>query len=270
MRLKGKVALVTGGNGGMGAGIVKAFIREGARVAFCGRSPEKIALANEEFKKIGGDVLGIQCDVGISGEVKKMFTQIIERFGTLDILVNNAGAPRRVPADRNKYLELTTTNGPKFSLGITRYMSDKEWEDSIRSNLNSVFYCCREALNIMEPKGYGKIINVTSIAGVSNRSPHSPNYSAGKGGVVAFTRSLAAEVAGAGVIVNAVAPSFVGTDYMNSFISRNAEVAGKMVQSVPLKRISTVDEQVAVITFLASDESSYIVGQVINVNGGMF
>lgn len=270
MRLKSKVALVTGGNGGMGAGVVKAFIREGAHVAFCGRNPEKIALATEEFEKMGGDVLGIQCDVGNSGEVKDMFAQLIERFGTLDILVNNAGAPRRVPADRNKYLDLTTKIGPKFSLGITRYMSDEEWENSIRSNLHSVFYCCREALNIMEPKEYGKIINVSSIAGVSNRSPHSPNYSAGKGGVVAFTRSLAAEVAGAGVIVNAVAPSFVGTDYMKSFTERNAEVAGRMVQGIPLKRISTVEEQVAVITFLASDESNYIVGQVINVNGGMF
>ncbi|MEL7568559.1 MAG: SDR family NAD(P)-dependent oxidoreductase [Dehalobacterium sp.] len=270
MRFKDKVALVTGGNGGIGAGIVKALLKEGAKVAFCDLNPEKIAQSAKEFKGLSEDVLAMLCDLGSSKEVKDMFAQIIERFGTLDILVNNAGVPRRVPADRDKYLELTTNSDLKFSLGITRNMSDEEWEDSIRNNLNSVFYCCREALNIMEPKGYGKIVNVASMAGVSNRSPHSPNYSAGKGGVVAFTRSLAAEVAGAGVYVNAVAPGFVATNYMSSFAKKNVEVAGKLVQGIPLKRMSTVDEQVAVITFLASDESNYILGQCINVNGGMF
>ena len=215
-------------------------------------------------------MLGVQCDVADSSQVKAMFRQVLETFGTLDILVNNAGMPRRVPADRDRYLAMWTNPGPKESLGITRNMSDEEWEASIRTNLNSVFYCCREALNIMEDKGYGRIVNVASSAGVSNRSPHSPNYSAGKGGVVAFSRSLAAEVAPAGVVVNSVSPGSVATQYMSGFAAKNQDTAARMVMGIALNRMSTVEEQVAVISFLASEECSYIVGQNINVNGGMF
>lgn len=267
MRLENKVALVTGGNGGLGACIVKMFVREGAKVAFCGRNKTKIDQVIEECETMGGDVLGIQCDVTNSADVKRMFQEIVEKYGTLDILVNNAAKPRRVPEDREKSLQLNRSNR-KFSLGITRNMSDEEWLDSMNANLNSVFYCCREALNIMEPRGYGKIINIASLAGVCNRSPHSPNYSAAKGGVVAFTRSLAVEVIGAGVIVNAIAPGGIATKYISSFANEN-ESSKIMLQDIPIGRLSTPEEQASVVLFLASDESNYIVGQTINVNGGI-
>lgn len=270
MKLKDKVALVTGGNGGIGAAIVKSFLQEGAKVAFCGRNEAKIAAAENDYRALGGEVLAIQCDVTKSDEVKKMFSKVVAHFGTLDILVNNAGAPRRVPEDRNRYLEITTMPGVNYSLGITRNMSDEEWENSIQANLNSVFYCTREALNIMEPKNYGRIINIVSMAGVSNKSPHSPNYSAAKGGVVAFTRSLAVEVGASNVLVNCIAPSLVSSNYMKSFAEKDPDMAARLVMGIPLKQMSTPEEQAAVVTFLASDDASYINGQCINVNGGMF
>lgn len=270
MRLKNKVALVTGGSGGIGTAVVKKFIEEGAKVAFCGRNEEKIQRVEQKIRELGGDVLGIRCDVSNSADVKTMFQTVVEHYGTVDILVNNAGMARRVHEDRDRYLEISTNPGPKYSLDITRNMSDEEWEESIRINLNSVFYCSREALHIMEPKQYGRIINVASIAGVSNKSPHSPNYAAAKGGVAAFTRSLAAEVGPSGILVNAVAPSFVQGEYFESFLHSNPDMVARLVMGAPLNRMSTEEEQAAVIAFLASDEASFITGQCINVNGGLF
>jgi len=270
MKLKDKVALVTGGNGGLGAVIVRKMIEEGAKVAFCGRNEEKIRQVEKELLEMGGDVLGIRCDISSSADVKVMFQKVIEKYGTLDILVNNAGMARRVHEDRDRYLEISTNPGPKYSLDITRNMSDEEWEASIQVNLNSVFYCSREALQIMEPKKYGRIINVASIAGVSNKSPHSPNYAAAKGGVVAFTRSLAAEVGPSGILVNAIAPSFVQGDYFDSFLQSAPDMVARLVMGAPLNRMSTPEEQAAVVCFLSSDEASFITGQCIHVNGGLF
>ncbi|MGM9525878.1 MAG: SDR family NAD(P)-dependent oxidoreductase, partial [Peptococcaceae bacterium] len=158
-KLDGRVALVTGGNGGLGGGIVKGLLAEGAKVVFCGRNEEKNQAALERYKEISDDVVAIRCDVGNSADVKAMFAQIMEQFGRLDILVNNAAVTggrglhhSNGKTDREKYLNLTTLPGEKFSLEITKNLTDEEWEDCIQVNLNGVFYCTREALKIMEAK----------------------------------------------------------------------------------------------------------------------
>ena len=159
-----------------------------------------------------------------------------EHFGTLDILVNNAGVARKAPKDRDNYFKLTMETGQMFSLGVTRSMTDEEWLDSMNNNLNSVFYCTRAALNIMEPKGYGKIINVSSTAGISNTSAHSPSYSTAKGAIAAFTRSVAREVIGAGVIVNAVAPGGILTKFWkNPEVGK--DILDKVTFPIPAKRM---------------------------------
>lgn len=198
-----------------------------------------------------------------------MFNKITNHFGTLDILVNNAGVARKAPQDRDNYFKLTTEFTPPFSLEVTRNMSDEEWLNIININLNGVFYCTRAALNIMEPKGYGKIINVSSTAGISNTSAHSPNYSAAKGAIAAFTRSVAREVAGAGVIVNAVAPGGIATKFWSN-PNIGEDIYDKLVFPIPLKRLGTVQEHASLILYLASDDSNYIVGQIISANGGMY
>lgn len=180
MKLKGRVALVTGGNSGLGRGIALAYAREGAKVVICGRNEERLQAVKEEIEEIHAEALAIKADVSSSSQVKEMFSKILDRFGTLDILVNNAGIFRSDDEgvnDRIKHLDLLTTPIPRHSLQITRNMSDKDWQKMFEVNVNGVFYCTREALNIMEDKGDGKIINIASIAGISAISSHSPNYS---------------------------------------------------------------------------------------------
>ena len=269
LKLKDKVVLVTGGYGDLGTELVIRFLQEGAKVAFCGRSQEKVDAAEQDFRKISDQVLGIRCDVGNSPDVQAMFDKIVEHFGTLDILVNNAGVARNAPKDRDNYFKLTMETGQMFSLGVTRSMTDEEWLDSMNNNLNSVFYCTRAALNIMEPKGYGKIINVSSTAGISNTSAHSPSYSTAKGAIAAFTRSVAREVIGAGVIVNAVAPGGILTKFWkNPEVGK--DILDKVTFPIPAKRMGTVHEHASLILYLASDEANYIVGQVVSANGGLY
>lgn len=276
-KLTGKVALVTGGNGGLGQGIAKAFLAEGAKVAFCGRNAEKNKAALANLQPLG-EVLAITCDVANSSEVKAMFAQVLAHFGTLDILVNNAAVTGgrgmhkgNGKTDRENFLDLTTLPGEKFSLEITKNMTDEEWESCIQVNLNGVFYCTREALKIMEAKKYGKIINIASIAGISNQSAHSPAYAAAKGGVVAFTKNLAVEVAGANILVNAIAPGAIQTEGFEHFMTvAGPEVTARMKQTCPLNRLGKIEEHASLAVYLASDDANYITGQVIATNGGMF
>lgn len=198
-----------------------------------------------------------------------MFSQVINRFGTLDILVNNAAALRKTPQAAKARLAHMKRSHIKnrTSLEVTKNISDDEWNWMIAGTLNSVFYCTREALHIMEKKKYGKIINIASVAGISGLSPHSPDYSAAKGGVVAFTKAVAAEVAPAGVIVNAIAAGGIATPEFLTLISKFGEGA---LRGMPLQRLGTIEEYASLVVYLASDEAGYIIGQVISPNGGIF
>ena len=268
MKLKDRIALVTGAGGGLGQGIALAFVREGAKVVVNDISEAGIDDTLGKIADLGGEGLGVRADVSSSREVREMFARVVERFGTLDVLVNNAakvdtseeGTRARLEHYRNR-----TTPGPVRSLGRTRNMTDEEWQSFIDVDLTSVFYCTREALGIMEDKGYGKIINIASIAGLSASTSSAPHYSAAKGGVIALTRSVAAEVIGAGVIVNCIAPGGVATPPWE----RAPKAAKDMVlQLIPARRMGTVEEYASLAVYLACDESNYIVGQVISPNGG--
>lgn len=277
MRFNEKVALVTGGSEGLGKGIGLAFAREGARVVINGRNPDKLAQAVEDVRAaagVGADrVIGIAADIGDSAGVAAMFKQAVDTFGTLDILINNAAL---TPSDaesakaRIEFMQMATTPVPKHSLKVTSQMSDERWLQMINTNLNGLFYCTREALRIMEPKGYGKIVNIGSIAGISGISAHSPHYSASKGGMVAFTKSVAVEVAGAGINVNCIAAGGVATDAWDEAIARGGDaLKAQLMQLIPAGRMGSIEEFASLALYLASDAAGYLMGQIISPNGGM-
>jgi 3-oxoacyl-[acyl-carrier protein] reductase len=185
-------------------------------------------------------------------------------------LVNNAALVpgRQVDTERrNRHYAYLTTPVPRQSLGFTSNMSDEEWHRYWDVNVHGLFYCTREALKLMEPQRDGKIINIASIAGISAMSAHSPHYSATKGAVVALTKSVAAEVAGANVFVNAMAPGGVATpEFTKYFEATGEEKRNQFWQVVPAGRLGTMDEYASMVTYLAGDH--YLVGQVISPNGG--
>ena len=276
MRFAGKLALVTGGSDGLGKGIARAFLREGARVAISGRNREKLDAALADLVATTGAapdaMLGIAADIGDSAAVTRMFAEVLAKFGTLDILINNAA---RTPSDKDssqarmEAVKLMTTPVPKHSLQVTSHMSDETWQAMINTNLNGLFYCTREALKIMEPKAYGKIVNIASVAGISGVSFHSPHYSASKGGMVAFTKSVGVEVIGGGINVNCIAAGGVATEAWEQIIAQAGEqLRAQLMQIIPAGRMGTIEEFASLALYLASDEAAYLAGQVISPNGG--
>lgn len=275
MRFKDKVVLVTGGSEGLGKGIAEGFLREGARVAINGRNRDKLARAVEDLRAKTGaapeSVLAVAADIGDSGSVDRMFGEVVRVFGTLDVLINNAALTPTDPEStraRLDFVQMTTTPVAKHSLCVTSNMSDERWLQMINTNLNGLFYCTRAALRIMEAKGYGKIVNVGSVAGISGVSAHSPHYSASKGGMVAFTKSVAVEVAGAGINVNCIAAGGVATEAWDQIIARGGEaMRAQLMQLVPAGRMGTINEFASLALYLASDEAAYLMGQIISPNG---
>jgi len=273
MRLKDKVVLITGASQGLGRGIAVAVAKEGAKVAVNGRKESDLTATLEKLHEMGAEAIAAPADVSISEQVQQMVTKVVEKFGTLDVLVNNAAITPSSDTSRKAragFLQLMTTAIPKHSLEVTKNISDEEWGRIISVNLTGVFYCMREALKIMEAKKYGKIINISSIAGVSGLSFHSPHYSASKAGVVGLTRSVGLEVIGAGINVNCIACGGIMTEsWAAAFAAMGKESQERQLQLIPAGRMGSIEEYANTVVFLASDESSYIVGQTINVNGGV-
>jgi 3-oxoacyl-[acyl-carrier protein] reductase len=272
MNLNGKVALVTGGAAGLGKAITFAYARAGARLVVCGTNEQRLVETEEAVRALGAECLAIRCDVSSSAAVAAMFEQACARFGTIHVLVNNAAIIPASPDDevrRNKHYAYLTTPMPRQSLGFTSAMTDQEWHRFWDVNVHGVFYCTREALRRMEPQKDGKIINIASLAGISGLSAHSPHYSASKGAVVAFTRSVAAEVAGANIFVNAIAAGGVHTELFGSFLANmDQEERARVFQLVPLGRLGSPEEYAGLALYLACD-GHYLVGQIIGANGGM-
>jgi len=273
MSLENKVVLITGAAGGLGAALALSFAAERARVVLCDINEKGLDAIAAKVRETGADCLPLCFDVGSSVAVSDNFQQALRHFGDLDVLINNAAVLANRPADaerRAAHYSYLTTPQPRHSLGFTSAMSDEDWLRYWDVNVHGVFYCTREALKVMEPKRSGKIINIASIAGLSAFSAHTPQYSATKGAVIAFTRSVAAEVAGANIFVNAIAPGGVHTPDFARFLDQIGEQArNQLFQLVPLGRLGTPEEYASLAVYLAKD-GHYIAGQIISPNGGMF
>ena len=273
MQLSNKVALITGATRGFGRDLATAFAREGAKVVVHGRQAAKIAETVDDIVAAGGIAFGVEADVANSSDVRVMFEKILGHFGTLDILVNNAALTPSSPESaraRKMAMDLMTTPVPKHSLGVTKSMSDEDWAQMMRVNVDGTFYCTREALKIMEAKRYGRIVNIASIAGLSGLSFHSPHYSASKGAIVAFTRSVALEVIGAGVAVNCIAAGGIATEAWNqAFAAMGETLRAQVMQMIPAGRLGSIAEFTSLAVYLAGEQAGYLVGQVISPNGGV-
>lgn len=245
MRLAGKSVLITGASRGIGREIALEMARQGADVAVNYSGSE--AKANEtvdEIKALGQDAFAIQCDVSNSESVSNMVKETIDRFGKLDILVNNAG--------------ITKDN-------LLMRMKEQEWDDVININLKGVFLCTKAVTRQMMKQRQGRIINIASIVGVSGNAGQA-NYVAAKAGVIGLTKTTAKELSSRNITVNAVAPGFITTDMTDKL---SEEVKTEMLKQIPLARFGEPKDIANVAVFLASDESSYMTGQTLHVDGGM-
>jgi 3-oxoacyl-[acyl-carrier protein] reductase len=246
MKLDGKTALVTGGSRGIGRAIALKLAKEGANVAVNYAGSE--ALANEvveEIKQLGKDAIAIQCDVSNGDSVAEMIKETIAHFGSLDILVNNAGITRD---------------------NLLMRMKESEWDDVINTNLKGVFHCTKAVSRQMMKQRKGRIINITSIVGVTG-NPGQANYVAAKAGVIGLTKTTAKELAQRNITVNAVAPGFITTDMTDNLPE---DVKNAMLSQIPLAKFGEPDDIANAVVFLASDESGYITGQTIHIDGGMY
>jgi len=268
MLLADRIALITGAGSGLGRAMALTFAREGARVAVNDLRREAAAQVAAEIDAAGGRALVLPADVSDSVEVAAIFEQLVESWGTLDILVNNAGIALITDVVKAKFGEMmaATLSGvrPTGSIGATRMMLDSQWRRTLSVHLDGTFYCTREALKIMEPRGAGKIINMASIAGTTGLLG-SPDYSAAKAGIIGFTKAVAREVIGAGIYVNAIAPGYIDTPLLDVL---DEPMKQMILLQTPIGRLGTTREVATVALYLAGDDSSYMVGQVISPNGG--
>jgi 3-oxoacyl-[acyl-carrier protein] reductase len=269
--LAGRVALVTGAGPGLGRTLATALAEAGANLVVCDINEQNLADARTAVEKTGAQCLTVRCDVSDSASVQRMFAQAAERFGTVHILVNNAAlTPNRKSDDvrRNRHYTYLTTPVPRQSLEFTSNITDEEWHRWWGVNVHGTFYCTREALKMMEPQKYGRIINIASLSGMSGLSAHSPHYSATKGAVIAFTKAVAAEVAGSNIYANVMAPGLVHTQEVDAILQTMGEEGrNRFMQLVPSGRMGTPEEYAATVVHLAGEH--YLVGQVISPNGGM-
>lgn len=244
-RLEGKTALVTGASRGIGAAIAVRLASEGARVAvnYAGRA-DAAAEVVARIEAAGGEAFALQCDISDGEACAALVAAAAERLGSLDILVNNAGITRD---------------------GLLVRMSDDDWNAVIDTNLSGAFYATRAAAKLMMKARTGSIINIASVVGIMGNAGQ-VNYSAAKAGLIGMTKSVARELASRGVRANAVAPGFIATDMTEAMPEAAREGVQKMIA---LGRLGTADDVAATVAFLASDDASYITGQVIAVDGGM-
>jgi len=274
MKLKDKVALVTGGGSGLGRAIALLYAREGARVVVNDINLEAAQKTVEEMGDAKPRGLAVRADVSDSAQVKAMFDEIAKGFGRLDILVNNAGIAEATGEEMDRLNqkfearvgETLSGQGVQTQWDVVGNMTDEAWLKMIGVHLNGTFFCTREAVKLMGGERGGVIINMSSVAGLMGLEA-APHYSAAKAGIIGFTRAVARELGSLNVRVNAVCPSFITTP-MTEGISPML----KMMTSgqTPLGRWGEPDEVASVALFLASDDSSFITGQWISPNGGLF
>ena len=244
-KLDGQAALVTGASRGIGKAIALELAREGAKVALnYASSDAKAQAVADEIKELGGEAVLAKANLADPAEARAMVAKVIEQFGGLDILVNNAGITR----DRS-----------------IKKLTDDAWQEVIQTNLNGYFYCTSAALPTMLEKKSGRIVNISSMNGQIGAFGQA-NYSAAKGGIIAFTKTAALELAKSGITVNTVAPGFTETDM---FAEVPENIQGQIKDRIPMGRFAKPEEIAKAVLFLISD-GDYITGQQINVNGGAY
>ncbi|WP_071459412.1 3-oxoacyl-[acyl-carrier-protein] reductase [Bacillus massilinigeriensis] len=245
MKLHGKAVLVTGASRGIGREIALELAREGADIAVNYSGSEQRAIETaEEIKRMGRQAIVVKADVSDASDVEKMVKDTIQAFGKLDILVNNAGITRD---------------------NLLMRMKESDWDDVMNINLKGVFLCTKAVTRQMMKQRSGRIINISSIVGVMGNAGQA-NYVAAKAGVIGLTKTAAKELASRGITVNAIAPGFITTDMTDKLPD---EVKEGMLKTIPLARLGEPSDIAKTVLFLASEDSRYITGQTLHVDGGM-
>ena len=245
MSMEGKIAIVTGGSRGIGRAVCLELARQGARVAvnYAGNA----AAAEETVKAcqdLGAEAFAIQADVADAAACDAMVKEVLSRFGRVDILVNNAGVTRD---------------------GLMLTMKESDWDTVLDTNLKGAFQCMKAVYRPMMKQKYGRVVNLSSIVGIRGNAGQA-NYAASKAGLIGLTKSMAKELAARNVTVNAVAPGFIDTD-MTAALPEKAREA--MLASIPMGRLGQAEDVARAVAFFAGDESAYVTGQVLCVDGGM-
>ncbi|MCU0494100.1 MAG: 3-oxoacyl-[acyl-carrier-protein] reductase [Chloroflexaceae bacterium] len=244
-RLDGKVAIVTGAAKGIGRAIAVEMAKEGAKVVINYNSSEAAAQeVADEIAKFGGTTMVIQANVSVADEARGMVKKVLDNWGRVDVLVNNAGITR------DKSL---------------RKMTDEDWVSVVDNNLNGVYYCTTAVMNPMIEQKFGRIINISSYVGQGGNFGQA-NYGASKGGIIAFTKTAALELARYNITVNSLAPGFTLTDMLSKVPD---QVQDQIKARIPMGRFGMPEEMAKAVVFLAAD-ADYITGQQINVNGGVY
>ncbi len=247
--LSGKYALVTGSSRGIGEGIALSLAQQGANVAVnCHSNADRCSTVATQIKQMGRDAIATQADVSNSDHVKKMFTAVNEKWGRLDILVNNAGI-----IDYSGFEDIT----------------EEDWDKVLAVNLKGQFLCSQEAVKLMKPNKWGRIINIASISsgGVGIGFKNISHYSASKGGVVALTENMAIELAQYGINVNAIAPGAIESDMSFTVQQDDEQLKGTLMQ-IPKRRMGKPEDVGAAAVYLSSQEADYVTGTVLYVDGG--
>jgi 3-oxoacyl-[acyl-carrier protein] reductase len=244
MKLKDRVAIITGAARGIGKAIALTFIREGAKVALVDIDQKQLEALRNEIERRKGESISISCDITKSPEVHEMVNQVKKAFGRIDILVNNAGIIRR---------------------GTIETVTEEDWDRVIAVNLKGTFNCCKATFEIMKQQRYGKIVSISSISGKLGDITSAPGYGPSKAGIDALSKTLAKQLAPYGINVNVVSPHAIETEMSAQW---SEERRKEIIASIPLGRLGKPEDVAEAVLFLVSDSASFITGEILDVNGG--
>jgi 3-oxoacyl-[acyl-carrier protein] reductase len=243
--LSEKVAVVTGASRGIGRAIALALVAQGAKVVASARNAQALDDLVAEIEAQGGEATAVAGDVALESDAARLIEQAVAAYGQIDVLVNNAGITRD---------------------GLLLRMKDEDWDAVIDTNLKGAFHCIRAVAKVMSKQRSGRIINISSVVGEMGNAGQA-NYCASKAGLLGLTKSVARELARRNITVNAITPGFIVTDMTDGMTDKARET---MTEQIPLGRLGEADDVANAVIFLASEQSSYMTGQVLGVNGGMY